>query len=60
MLVAKAALNGANVKVLFVPNYSREAAVQGARQLAEWLEEQNVEIAWAPDRSCKPCRFVGG
>ncbi len=54
LLVAKAALNGANVKVLFVPNYSREAAVQGARQLAEWLEEQNVEVAWAPDKKLFP------
>ena len=30
------------VKVLLVPNYSREVAVSGARELEEWLFEQGL------------------
>lgn len=42
------------MKVLLVPNYSREAARDGAHQLADWLEERDIEVAWAPDKKLFP------
>lgn len=42
------------MKVLLVPNYSRPAARDGARALADWLEGEGVEIAWAPDKKLFP------
>ena len=46
------------MKVLLVPNYSREDAVEGARTLEEWLLGQGVEVKWAHDVKLFPGRVV--
>ena len=42
------------MKVLIVPNYSREPAMDGAHQLEDWLDRQGVESVWAPDKKLFP------
>jgi len=42
------------VKVLIVPNFAREAAVEDASELARWLEGQGIDVAWAPDKKLFP------
>lgn len=37
------------MKVLIVPNHSREDAVQSARRLAAWLDGQGSDVEWARD-----------
>lgn len=44
------------MKVLLVPNYSREPAIAGARELEGWLDAQGVECSWAPDKKLFPSR----
>ena len=44
------------MKVLLVPNYSREDAVASARELEEWLEGEGVEVSWAHDEHLFPNR----
>ena len=46
------------MKVLLVPNYSRPHAVDGARRLAAWLEQEDVEVQWAHDKKLFPDRVV--
>ena len=46
------------MKVLVVPNYSREDAMEGARQLDAWLDEQGVEVKWAHDKKLFPNRHA--
>lgn len=43
-----------NMKVLIVPNYSREDATEGAQNVAEWLEAEDVEVAWAYNKERAP------
>lgn len=42
------------MKVLIVPNYSREDATEGAQSVAEWLEAGGVEVAWAYSKERAP------
>lgn len=42
------------MKVLIVPNYSREDATEGAQNVAEWLEAEGVEVAWAYNKERAP------
>lgn len=44
------------MKVLIVPNYSREPAVEDARKLDSWLDEQGIEAKWAHDHKLFPNR----
>ena len=46
------------MKVLLVPNYSKESAVDGATQLTHWLENEGVEVLWAHDKKLYPDRTV--
>ena len=46
------------MKVLLVPNYSREVAVSGARELEEWLFEQGCDVQWAHDKKLFPDKVV--
>lgn len=46
------------MKVLLVPNYSRPHAVEGARRLSEWLENEGIEVQWAHDKKLYPDRLV--
>lgn len=46
------------MKVLIVPNYSRPDAVEGARKLDAWLDEQGIEVTWAHDRKLFPNRVT--
>ena len=46
------------VKVLLVPNYSREVAVSGARELEEWLFEQGCDVQWAHDKKLFPDKVI--
>ncbi len=46
------------MKVLLVPNYAKEAAVDGARRLAAWLEHEGIEVQWAHDKKLFPNRVV--
>ncbi len=46
------------MKILLVPNYSREAAVDGARHLSHWLEREGIEVQWAHDKKLYPDRVV--
>lgn len=46
------------MKVLLVPNYSKESALDGARRLSEWLEGEGVEVQWAYDKKLYPDRAV--
>ena len=43
------------MKVLIVVNYARADAVEGARTLDAWLDDQGIEVAWAHDKK----RFPG-
>lgn len=51
-------MNGAGVNVLLVPNYSREQALNGARDLSYVLEERGIDVTWAPDKKLFPERKV--
>ena len=42
------------MKVLIVPNFSRADALEGARRLEEWLEDQGADVAWAHDKRLFP------
>ena len=42
------------MKVLLVPNYSKDPAVVGAQLLSEWLEDQGLEVQWAHDKKLYP------
>ena len=46
------------MKVLVVPNYSKDSAVDGARRLSEWLEREGIEVQWAHDKKLYPDRQV--
>ncbi len=46
------------MKVLIVPNYSRPDAVEDARKLDAWLDEQGVEAKWAHDKKLFPNRVT--
>lgn len=46
------------MKVLLVPNYSKESAVDGARLLDKWLGREGVEVQWAHDKKLYPDRQV--
>ena len=46
------------MKVLVVPNYSKDSAVDGARSLSEWLEREGIEVQWAHDKKLYPDRQV--
>ncbi|MDO5708985.1 MAG: NAD(+)/NADH kinase [Coriobacteriales bacterium] len=46
------------MKVLLVPNFSKESAVDGAHYLAHWLEGEGVEVQWAHDKKLYPDRLV--
>jgi NAD+ kinase len=46
------------MKVLLVPNYSRPHAMEGARRLSEWLENEGVEVQWAHDKKLFPDKKV--
>ena len=49
---------GCPVKVLIVPNYSRPDALDSARQLESWLDDQGVETKWAHDKKVFPNRHA--
>lgn len=42
------------MKVMLVPNYSREDAVEAARLLDSWLDGEGVEVIWANDKKIMP------
>ena len=42
------------MKVLIVPNYAREDAVESARRLERWLDDEGVDVAWAHDKRLLP------
>ena len=42
------------MKVLLVPNYSREEAVRATNELGSWLEREGVEVVRAPDKKVVP------
>ena len=42
------------MKVLIVPNYVREDAVESARRLEAWLDAEGIEVAWACDKRLFP------
>lgn len=42
------------MKVLLVPNYSREDAAEGAQCVAKWLETEGVEVLWAYNKEHVP------
>ena len=42
------------MKVLIVPNYAREDAIESARRLERWLDEEGVDVAWAHDKRLLP------
>lgn len=44
------------MKVLIVPNYSRDDAVEDARKLESWLDAQGIEAKWAHDKKLFPNR----
>ncbi len=46
------------MKVLIVPNYSRPDALEDARKLDEWLDEQGMEVKWAHDKKLFPNRVT--
>ncbi len=49
---------GCPVKVLIVPNYSRQEAVESARKLESWLDDQSIEAKWAHDKKLFPNRHA--
>ena len=46
------------MKVLLVPNYSREVAVSSAHMLEEWLFDQGCDVVWAHDKKLFPDKIV--
>ena len=46
------------MKVLLVPNFSREVAVSGARKLEEWLFERGCDVQWAHDKKLFPDKAI--
>ena len=42
------------MKVLIVPNYAREDAVESARRLEAWLDDEGIDVAWAHDKRLLP------
>lgn len=46
------------MKVLIVPNYARPLAMEGARQLTDWLEGEGYDVVWAHDKKLYPNRTV--
>lgn len=38
------------MKVLIVPNYVREDAMESARRLEAWLDDEGVDVVWAHDK----------
>lgn len=42
------------MKVLIVPNYARADAVESARRLEAWLDDEGVEAVWARDKRLFP------
>ena len=46
------------MKVLLVPNYSREVAVSSAHMLEEWLFDQGCDVVWAHDKKLFPHKRV--
>ena len=46
------------MKVLIVPNYSRPDAVEDARKLDAWLDEQGIEVSWEHDKKLFPNRVT--
>ena len=42
------------MKVLIVPNYARADAVESARRLEAWLDDEGVEVVWARDKKRFP------
>ncbi|QOY60079.1 NAD(+)/NADH kinase [Thermophilibacter immobilis] len=42
------------MKVLIVPNHSRDDAMRSARRLERWLDDQGVEVSWAHDKRLYP------
>jgi NAD+ kinase len=46
------------MQILIVPNYSRDDAMQGARQLESWLDDQGVDVKWAHDKKLFPNRHA--
>lgn len=48
------------MKVLIVPNYSRPDAIEGARALESWLDDQGIETKWAHDKKLFGDRPVDG
>lgn len=46
------------MKVLLVPNYSREPAVEAAERLSGWLGSRGIEVEWAPDKKLQPTAAV--
>lgn len=37
------------MRVLIVPNYAREDALEDARRVEDWLEGEGVDVTWVPD-----------
>ena len=46
------------MRILIVPNFSKSDAVDGARQLEEWLLGNDVDVVWAHDKKLYPGRRV--
>lgn len=44
------------MKVMLVPNYSVEDAVEAAHELEQWLDDEGVEVVWASDKKLFPDR----
>ena len=42
------------MKVLIVPNYAREDAVESARRLEAWLDDEGIDVSWAHDKRLLP------
>lgn len=42
------------MKVFIVPNYARRDAVDGGRELEDWLIAEGHDAAWAPDKHLVP------
>ena len=42
------------MKVLIVPNYAREDAVESSRRLERWLDDEGVDVSWAHDKRLLP------
>ena len=42
------------MKVLIVPNHTREDAIESGRRLEAWLDDQGIEVIWARDKRLFP------